>query len=271
MREPHRAQAQQARRRHRDRQLRHREGPRSSSTRARSAPRTSWARSRRPATARRCRPRSRPDRAPRPAATSTRPAPLRRRVILAALLSLPALLLAMVPALQFDNLQWLSLNLVTPVVAVGGVAVPHGRVGEPQARRGDDGHADLGRRARRLAVVAVRAVPRRRRHERHADGLRRHPEARRGRRPDLPGDRGHRHDVPARRPLLRGPGQAPRRRGAEGAAGARRQGRRRPRRRRQRAPHPRRAAGRRRPLRRPPRREGRHRRHRRGGRARPWT
>jgi Cu+-exporting ATPase len=43
-------------------------------------------------------------------------APLRHRLILAALLSVPALLLAMVPALQFDNFQWLSLNLVTPVV-----------------------------------------------------------------------------------------------------------------------------------------------------------
>ena len=43
-------------------------------------------------------------------------APLRHRLILAALLSVPALLLAMIPALQFDNFQWLSLNLVTPVV-----------------------------------------------------------------------------------------------------------------------------------------------------------
>src|SRR5204862_6001868 len=43
-------------------------------------------------------------------------APLRRRLIVAALLSVPALLLAMIPALQFDNFQWLSLNLVTPVV-----------------------------------------------------------------------------------------------------------------------------------------------------------
>src|SRR4051795_7936151 len=43
-------------------------------------------------------------------------APLRRRLILATLLSVPALLLAMIPALQFDNFQWLSLNLVTPVV-----------------------------------------------------------------------------------------------------------------------------------------------------------
>jgi P-type Cu+ transporter len=43
-------------------------------------------------------------------------APLRRRLIVAALLSVPALLLAMIPALQFDNFQWLTLNLVTPVV-----------------------------------------------------------------------------------------------------------------------------------------------------------
>src|SRR4051794_40030514 len=43
-------------------------------------------------------------------------APLRRRLVIAALLSVPALLMAMIPALQFNNFQWLSLNLVTPVV-----------------------------------------------------------------------------------------------------------------------------------------------------------
>jgi Cu+-exporting ATPase len=43
-------------------------------------------------------------------------APLRWRLIVAAVLSVPALLLAMIPALQFDNFQWLSLQLVTPVV-----------------------------------------------------------------------------------------------------------------------------------------------------------
>jgi Cu+-exporting ATPase len=46
--------------------------------------------------------------------------PLRRRVIGAAVLSLPALLLAMIPPLQFDNFQWLSLNLVTSVVLWAG-------------------------------------------------------------------------------------------------------------------------------------------------------
>jgi Cu+-exporting ATPase len=43
-------------------------------------------------------------------------APLRRRLLLSAVLSVPVLLMAMIPALQFDNFQWLSLNLVTPVV-----------------------------------------------------------------------------------------------------------------------------------------------------------
>jgi P-type Cu+ transporter len=46
--------------------------------------------------------------------------PLRHRVIAAAVLSLPALLMAMIPALQFDNFQWLSLTLATPVVLWGG-------------------------------------------------------------------------------------------------------------------------------------------------------
>jgi len=46
-------------------------------------------------------------------------APLRRRLVLSVLLSVPTLLLSMVPALQFDNWQWLSLNLATPVVLWG--------------------------------------------------------------------------------------------------------------------------------------------------------
>jgi Cu+-exporting ATPase len=46
-------------------------------------------------------------------------APLRRRLLLSAVLSVPALLMSMVPALQFDNWQWLALNLSTPVVLWG--------------------------------------------------------------------------------------------------------------------------------------------------------
>ena len=46
-------------------------------------------------------------------------APLRRRLIVSALLSVPVLLISMIPSLQFDNWQWLSLNLATPVVLWG--------------------------------------------------------------------------------------------------------------------------------------------------------
>jgi Cu+-exporting ATPase len=46
-------------------------------------------------------------------------APLRRRLIVSALLSLPVLLLAMIEPLQFDSWQWLSLQLATPVVLWG--------------------------------------------------------------------------------------------------------------------------------------------------------
>ena len=45
--------------------------------------------------------------------------PLRRRLIVSALLSLPVLLVSMIPALQFDNWQWMALNLATPVVLWG--------------------------------------------------------------------------------------------------------------------------------------------------------
>ena len=40
----------------------------------------------------------------------------RRRLIISAVLALPVLLLSAIPALQFDNWQWLALQLATPVV-----------------------------------------------------------------------------------------------------------------------------------------------------------
>jgi Cu+-exporting ATPase len=46
-------------------------------------------------------------------------AALRRRLVISAVLSFPVLLMAMVPALQFDNWQWLALQLATPVVIWG--------------------------------------------------------------------------------------------------------------------------------------------------------
>jgi Cu+-exporting ATPase len=46
-------------------------------------------------------------------------AALRQRLIVSALLTLPVLLLAMIPPLQFDNWQWLTLTLAAPVVVWG--------------------------------------------------------------------------------------------------------------------------------------------------------
>ena len=44
---------------------------------------------------------------------------LRRRLVISGVLTLPVLALAMVPPLQFDNWQWLSLTLAAPVVVWG--------------------------------------------------------------------------------------------------------------------------------------------------------
>ncbi|MDQ4081282.1 MAG: cation transporter, partial [Actinomycetota bacterium] len=44
---------------------------------------------------------------------------LRIRLVVSALLSLPVVVLAMLPPLQFDYWQWLSLQLATPVVVWG--------------------------------------------------------------------------------------------------------------------------------------------------------
>jgi Cu+-exporting ATPase len=46
-------------------------------------------------------------------------APLRQRLVVSAVLSLPVIVLAMIPALQFDYWQWLSLTLAAPVVVWG--------------------------------------------------------------------------------------------------------------------------------------------------------
>ncbi|MFC8170524.1 heavy metal translocating P-type ATPase [Streptomyces sp. NPDC057325] len=46
---------------------------------------------------------------------------LRQRLTVSAVLSAPVVLLAMVPSLQFDNWQWLSLTLAAPVVVWGGL------------------------------------------------------------------------------------------------------------------------------------------------------
>ncbi|MEV7884512.1 heavy metal translocating P-type ATPase [Streptomyces sp. NPDC002817] len=46
---------------------------------------------------------------------------LRQRLVVTAVLAVPVVLLSMVPALQFDNWQWLALTLASPVVVWGGL------------------------------------------------------------------------------------------------------------------------------------------------------
>ncbi|HEX8856037.1 MAG TPA: heavy metal translocating P-type ATPase, partial [Thermoleophilaceae bacterium] len=54
-----------------------------------------------------------------PAEADDPTAPLRLRLIVSALLGLPVLFVSTIPALQFDNWQWLALQLATPVVIWG--------------------------------------------------------------------------------------------------------------------------------------------------------
>ncbi|MEU9085708.1 heavy metal translocating P-type ATPase [Streptomyces sp. NPDC048357] len=59
---------------------------------------------------------------------------LRQRLLVSAALALPVVLLSMVPALQFDNWQWLSLTLAAPVVVWGGL--PFHKAAWTNARHG---------------------------------------------------------------------------------------------------------------------------------------
>ncbi|MEB3965339.1 heavy metal translocating P-type ATPase [Streptomyces kunmingensis] len=70
-----------------------------------------------------------------PTASSPAPGtPIAQRLSVSALLTVPVILLAMIPALQFDNWQWLSLTLAAPVVVWGGL--PFHRAAWTNARHG---------------------------------------------------------------------------------------------------------------------------------------
>ncbi|WP_189765489.1 heavy metal translocating P-type ATPase [Streptomyces xanthochromogenes] len=62
-----------------------------------------------------------PQRMPTPQGEAGAPATLRTRLRVTALLSAPVVALAMIPPLQFDNWQWLSLTLAAPAVVWGGL------------------------------------------------------------------------------------------------------------------------------------------------------
>ncbi|MEV6791504.1 heavy metal translocating P-type ATPase [Streptomyces sp. NPDC051320] len=74
-----------------------------------------------------------PDGQPEPAADPVLGA-LRQRVLVSAVLSLPVVVLAMIPSLQFDNWQWLSLALAAPVTVWG--ALPFHRAAWTNLRHG---------------------------------------------------------------------------------------------------------------------------------------
>ena len=148
--------------------------------------------------------------------------------------------------------------------AVVRAPLPPCHADQPAPRRGHDGHPHHGGDARRLPLVRGRADLRRRGSGGHDDDVQPHRPAGFRHRPHLLRGRDGHHHLRAGRPLLRGPRQAPERRGAARPAGTGRQGRRRAARRTRGAHQHRRARGRR-PLRGPSRREDRNRRHRRGG------
>ncbi|MET9405413.1 heavy metal translocating P-type ATPase [Streptomyces sp. NPDC002935] len=75
-----------------------------------------------------------PQEAAPPADDDPETAALRRRLTVSALLALPVVLMSMIPALQFDNWQWLSLTLAAPVVVWGGL--PFHRAALTNARHG---------------------------------------------------------------------------------------------------------------------------------------
>ncbi|MFG2552979.1 heavy metal translocating P-type ATPase [Streptomyces sp. NPDC048581] len=72
--------------------------------------------------------------APEQAPEDPEPVAYRHRFTVSALLTAPVILLSMIPALQFDNWQWLALTLASPVVVWGGL--PFHRAAFTNARHG---------------------------------------------------------------------------------------------------------------------------------------
>ena len=157
------------------------------------------------------------------AARRIRHGALRTRVLVAATLSLPVLLVSMIPSLQFDYWQWVALLLATPVVLWAGW--PFHRAAWQGLRHGAatmDTLISVGTLAAwGWSVVALcflgAGEPG------HAHAVRRGALALGEQRPDLPRGRVRRDDVHPRRPVLRGACEAALRRRAARPARARRE------------------------------------------------
>ena len=219
---------EQARRRRGDGQLCHRERAPSSSIPRASRQRISSPRSRRPAITRRCGARAGGGRGRSERAAAAPAARLGGSVAAGAAAGDDR-------AAAVRHWQWLSLQLATPVVLWG--AWPFHRAAWVNLQHGAatmDTLISVGTLAAwGWSVVALFFL------DAGDPGMRMRSTScvgrRREREPDLPRGRGRRDDVHPRRPLLRGPCQATRRRGAARAARARREGVERARRRRSRA------------------------------------
>ena len=137
------------------------------------------------------------------AAEGTDPtASLRQRLLVSLVLTVPVIAMAMVPALQFTNWQWLSLTLAAPVVVWGAWPFHTGGVGQPAARQRHDGHADLHGHARRFGLVHLRAVLGHCRDGGHDASVRADHRPYRRHRQHLSGSRCRRDDVHPGRPVL---------------------------------------------------------------------
>lgn len=86
---------------------------------------------------------------PAPPADDRDPQTLRTRVMVCAVLALPVIALAMVPAWQFDGWQWVSLVLTVPVVSSGSTTT------DPPSTPPRTGDA-LRRLVRRVCTVSHR-------------------------------------------------------------------------------------------------------------------
>ena len=150
---------------------------------------------------------------------------LRDRLVVSAALTVPVVVLAMVPAWQFEHWQWLSLTLAAPVVVWG--ALPFHRAAWTALRHGTstmDTLVSMGTLAAfgwslYALFLGTAGEP----GMTHAFELTVERSDGAGNIYLEAADRGH--HVPARRPVVRGPLQAARRRRPTGAGRARREGR----------------------------------------------
>ncbi len=82
--------------------------------------------------------------------------PLRIRLLASVALTIPLVLLAAVPPLQFSGWEWLAFALATPIVLLGRLLVPPRGVTQRAPFHGDHGHPDLDRDACRVGLVRGR-------------------------------------------------------------------------------------------------------------------